>query len=801
VASSSSERLFDWPDIATTVSPFISQMAWFFRHLVPETFLAGVVWMFFRDFPRALVSEKQRRFANRMIYAAFSLGALLFILYAVPLALGDRVQLNTLVARISGSTQLGILDRYVWAAIVLLILPSLPFAVLKTRMADLQERRRVILFLGGLIVGCGPILLAVLAKGALPEFARFMNEPSNRWVENFVLRPLLVSVPITTACAVLVYHVMDVRLVLRAAIRYTFARTTVYAVAIAPFAAIAWYLYNHRGETVSGLFAGSRPLWFVLAAIGAITAVRLRDRALNSLDQRFFREQYDSEKILMELVERSRKAESIHELTELLGNEIDRALHLRSISVLISNRSLGILESPARLVRPLRMSSMLALMAGGQPEPMGVNLDDPDSALRRLAETEREWIADGAFRLLVPLLATDGTLIGLVALGEKKSELPFSREDRMLLTAIAGSAALTIENRLISSGGPGDTTAGVIHRNHAIEYETDAALECENCHRIQPQGEAICQCGGRLAVAPVPYVLLGKFRFEQRLGKGGMGVVYKAHDINLNRTVAIKTLPRVTPEYSSRLRHEARAMAAVLHPNLAQIFGAETWHGIPLLIVEFLSGGTLAERLKRARLPLKETLELGITLAKVLESMHSVGILHRDIKPSNIGYTSDGTPKLLDLGLAKIVLDSWTSGAITTADEVKSSADTQNGIQDLRSLTLPNQLVGTPAYLSPEAVAGKPPSSALDLWSLTVVLFEVMAGKHPMLGSNAQETLHRIRNGQAYDIREFSPDCTPEIAEFFANALSQNHRERPQSAAAFHDRLKCILDQVGPTKW
>ena len=133
-----------------------------------------------------------------------------------------------------------------------------------------------------------------------------------------------------------------------------------------------------------------------------------------------------------------------------------------------------------------------------------------------------------------------------------------------------------------------------------------------------------------------------------------MGVVYRAKDLTLGRAVALKTLPATSPEDSARLRREARAMAAITHPNLALIFGVETWQGTPILVIEYLAGSTLAERLPTGPMAWEEVLELSLVLASVLERVHGSGILHRDVKPSNIGFTEEDVPKLLDFGLVRI---------------------------------------------------------------------------------------------------------------------------------------------------
>src|SRR4029077_8507527 len=149
----------------------------------------------------------------------------------------------------------------------------------------------------------------------------------------------------------------------------------------------------------------------------------------------------------------------------------------------------------------------------------------------------------------------------------------------------------------------------------------------------------------RLETALVPYVIPGRFRFERRLGVGGMGVVYRGADLALGRPVAVKTLRRVSPEDAMRLRREARTAAGVSHPHLAAVHGMESWQGMPMLILELMEGGTLAQRIERGPLDQREAVELGIAMASALDYLHGADILHRDIKPSNIGFSRTGVPK------------------------------------------------------------------------------------------------------------------------------------------------------------
>jgi serine/threonine protein kinase len=272
----------------------------------------------------------------------------------------------------------------------------------------------------------------------------------------------------------------------------------------------------------------------------------------------------------------------------------------------------------------------------------------------------------------------------------------------------------------------------------------------------------------------VPRVLFGKFRFDQRIGRGGMGVVFRATDLALDRQVAVKMLPGATPEYSELLRLEARAMAAVAHRHLAVVYGVEAWHGQPLLICEYMEHGTLADRLVHGPMAADDVLTLGVSLGEALDVIHARRLLHRDIKPSNIGFDRTDLPKLLDFGLAQLV----------SATQLP---------KDLRPEI---RMAGTPLYMSPESVAGLPPTHAVDLWSLHVLLFEAMSGRHPFRGDSTERTLDAIATTPAPPLAAtggISADRTIRIASYFSKALSKNIAERPRSAADVVASLRSLM--------
>jgi serine/threonine-protein kinase len=375
-------------------------------------------------------------------------------------------------------------------------------------------------------------------------------------------------------------------------------------------------------------------------------------------------------------------------------------------------------------------------------------------------------------------LTSGREFVGAMVLGEKLSELPFSSEDHRLLAPVAAAVALRIENLRLRdahiAAAPIDSDA---LRSEPAE---EPAQVCVVCSFVASATALSCpRCPGSLTPIQLPLVLAGKFRLERELGRGGMGVVYLAIDTALERRVAIKTLPRVSVGESVRLRREARAMAAFTHPHLSLIFGIESWRGSPALVMEYLEGGTLADRLRRGLLTPEETAELARDLTGALALIHDEGLLHRDIKPSNIAFTRAGRPKLLDFGLAQMFVD--RAPALSSAARTPARAGIAPSVSDLTTVDRLG-VAGTPGYMAPEARAGLSLDGSADLWSLGVVLFECLTGERPFKGQPAQADL-------GLRIEERAPDCPKALRELVADLLALDKRKRPRSARAVLSRL------------
>jgi hypothetical protein len=533
-------------------------------------------------------------------------------------------------------------------------------------------------------------------------------------------------------------------------------------------------VYRRRNESVATLVSSPSAIYLVLLATGGSIALSRHRQLLTLIDHRYFREQYDARRILGRLVERCRTVTDARDLATILEAEIDRALHVDTIHVLLLDASYARFIAPTGGVRSLDAVSPLIERLSGGHDVLPVDFERDAALQGDIPDESVHWIVDGAFRLLVPLRNNKRDVIGIIALGEKRSELAFSREDHALLASVGQAAEMMIAYQ-------GSDTR---ETNSLASVADERASECTECGTVQPANVSACsRCGAMTTASALAHVVGGKFLVDERIGAGGMGVVYRAMDVNLGRTVAIKTLPYLTPGEAMRLRREARAVASVSHPNLALIFGAEVWRGQPMLIFEYLSGGTLADRLVHGPLSIVEVIELGIAMASVLDAIHSAGVLHRDIKPSNIGFASNGTPKLLDFGLARIM-------TAVTSDRPRSSMLGDGFARNqLSSVSLgPNSatdsaLQGTPRYMAPEAFLGLRPDPSFDLWSLCVVLYEASAGP-----SAVQSPFH----GSV--LLRFPPQSgdplPPTLADFFRRALSERREDRPRNAKELADSLR-----------
>jgi GAF domain-containing protein len=749
-----------------------------------ETFMPLFLWLFVRSFPRPALGQEDDRISVGIGVAA-GIGSLLF---AVNLAAGFW--------QLEGIPVPALLEPLVYdhaayyPTLMLLMLTALAWLVSRVRRAPRRERRRARLFVAAFVLAVVPIFAMSLLLTLFPPLMGALVESTAVYIVVFcALHLLFLSLPSTTAYAVLKHRVLDVRLIARRAVQHLLARGTVTALALAPLLGVGLYLYAHRSESLGELLSGGRLLLMVLAAGVGLAAFSFRQPLLDAVDRRFFRERYDARRLLTELSARIRDARDPLDMAYLVVSGVDRALHLTTATLLVEDVARGQLVDPQNRAGALDVSSPLPLLAAATRAPLEVDLTNRHGAARRLPREVRHYLVDAGFQLVVPLAASDGHLVGLLALGEKRSGLPFLKEDLSLLQAVADAAALGLELfQVRAQHGEAPPTPWATEPAARVH-----ARECLQCGRIQPPAAERCpDCRRILTLSTVPFLLPGRFRFEERVGAGGMGVVYRATDLALGRPVAIKTLRTVSPEHALRLRREARTTASVSHPNLAFVYGLETWHGTPMLVLEFLEGGTLSQRLREGS-PLEpvEVAELGLAMARGLAHLHREDVLHRDVKPSNIGYGRDGTPKLMDFGIARLATDHRLERSGAPVSGADASLPPTSIWNDPSTLTTEHQIVGTLSYVPPEVLEGDDPSPAGDLWGLALVLYEALTGKKaypPRDGSI--ELMERILREPVADVRTLRPDTPDALVKVLAKALARNPEERYADALEMEDDLK-----------
>jgi eukaryotic-like serine/threonine-protein kinase len=276
---------------------------------------------------------------------------------------------------------------------------------------------------------------------------------------------------------------------------------------------------------------------------------------------------------------------------------------------------------------------------------------------------------------------------------------------------------------------------------------------------------------------------ISHYRILEKLGSGGMGVVYKAEDVRLDRTVALKFLPDdFTADQGAlgRFQREARAASALNHPNICTVYDIGEADGHPFIAMEYLEGQALHQLIASKPLTLGEVTDVAIQVADALQAAHSKGVVHRDIKPANIFITNSGQVKVMDFGVAK-----YAKGH--NAEEQRSAAETAAMSEQL--LSTPGSAVGTVAYMSPEQARGEIVDARTDVWSLGVVLYEMLAGQRPFRGDHMAAILHSILDEKPKRLRTFRADVPPELEHIAGRALEKDRESRYSSAAELRGDL------------
>jgi len=280
-------------------------------------------------------------------------------------------------------------------------------------------------------------------------------------------------------------------------------------------------------------------------------------------------------------------------------------------------------------------------------------------------------------------------------------------------------------------------------------------------------------------MALAPGTRLSQYEILAPLGAGSMGEVYRARDTRLERAVAIKVLPELVltaPERLQRFEVEAKAAAALNHPNILAVYQMGTYAGVPYLVSELLEGKTLAETVRRGPLPLRKAIDYGVQIAHGLAAAHEKGIIHRDLKPDNLFVTKEGRVKILDFGLAKVVPPN---------DVVANPAPT---------LTLPGVAMGTVGYMSPEQVRGLETDHRTDIFAFGAILYEMVMGKRTFERKTSADTMSAILNEDPVPISDLAPETPVALQRVVLRCLEKSVEQRFQSASDLAFALEALSD-------
>ena len=722
-----------------------------FPYVYPFLFAPAFLWAFARECPRVHRGTRLDDLARRMVPISVLVGCLLWvgIVTWLVLARAGRVPLAVSWAVFDG----------MFVVLNMLSLGAVVVVVLRAHTAPADETRRVVLFSIGFLLYVGLMAAYNVVEAFTPE----------HWLSNYrwspgiaVLQLLRFPGLLLLWYAVLAARVPHVREVVRAPLGRLLMRGWLLGIAAAcPAAALVWLLANRSEQTLGAVAAD--PAVQSLGALSAflLMAAAARGRLLVRLDAWLYPDTADQRQALADAAAALAKVGRIAAVCRIVQRTAKRGcgtpvtLLLRTAAAAEADG----LDDPDGDMAPLASASPIVSMLETAGGVLRVHPQDEASYFDLLPHDDMRWVVESGADVIVPVPGPGAELLGVLVAGRRLDGRLARPVDLPFLEALAAAAGLAGERVLaMRTGG-------------ARSADAPPAHECPACGCVAETGEpAACDCGAAYVETEGPKLLAGKYRLARRLGKGGMGAVYLARDLRLERDVAIKTL---TGESVLRLmgsKPEAWAMATVTHPAVAQIHGIESWRGRPFLVVEFLPRGTLADRLRRGPLPAARALDIAALLADALAALHEAGYLHGDVKPSNVGFAADGSPKLLDFGLAREANDATSGG-------------------------------GTARYLSPEVLSGRPAEEADDVWSLCVMLYEMVSGEHPFAGGVAGEVKDRIRRRRLGSRAPAAAGSAPAAAvvAFAAMLLTARRSVRPATASAFADALRSMPPGDLPT--
>lgn len=654
------------------------------------------------------------------------------------------------------------------------------------RVKEPDQRRRIQWVIYGSIAGIVPGLLH-LASQILLNFVAV--NPQSKWktylVTNTIGNFMTVAIPLSVGYAVLKHRAFDVNVVIRRGLQHLFAKQVLRVILALPVAGLVYTFIANRNLPLTAILTGNPFLLLLIAA--AALSLKFRRQLTRWIDRRFFREAYSQEQILLNLIEKIKELDSMPELSRLVSKEVESALHPERVHVFYrgdEKRDLTLGYSSSGQSGELRIAEESDLLQWMRRQRGAQEFPPPPH--NSLSEEACAWLGQLEVNLIVPMGGADGRLTGLLLLGEKKSEEPYTKNDRQLLEAIASQMAVVYENVWLKEQAVREQKIKHEVLARFEEREINLVKECPVCGACYDSASTVCaRDQHELTLSlPVERTIDQKYRLDRMIGRGGMGAVYEATDLRLNRNVAIKImLGSMFGDRTAlrRFEREAQASARLNHANIITVYdyGSIRTEGA-YLVMELIRGSTLRSELTRLGQLDSQTAAGWFTqLLDGVEAAHQAGVIHRDLKPENVLILAQaagrGQIKVLDFGLARI-----------------SQLDPSNP----QSLTTPGTVMGTFAYMSPEQILGEEVDERGDIFALGVMVVEALTGSRPFVGRTSAELIASIVGlpfhlaGEAAEVKQ--------LDSVLQNCLAKDRKQRFVSVAAMQEELIPAIRQCPP---
>nr|MBA2305802.1 protein kinase [Acidobacteriota bacterium] len=597
----------------------------------PDAFLPAFMWQFAREFPAVNRFSVVDRVFALATFASLVISSALFLANLASLLYGAPPGWFAALLRFPGT------GTWFWNIVFGAAIPALGVILWRARSAGIEENARVRLFLYAIAAALAPVATMVIAEGVSPGFAAVIDTPRGQFWGGLIIYPPLLALPVLTAYAIGAGDVLYIRVSVQQGLRYLLTKWLMGAAVGAAGLSALIYVYRHRDLSVVALLAAPAARAILALNIAGVILLACRARVLRALDRWARPGDQEASAMFASLGERMKNSRTPLEIAEALADGAETMLRTSTEVLLLKNEVLW----PVRPETPRPPAdSLIPVLVSGTDGACFVEDGHPQSYYGLLSEEDRTWIDRQRIALVVPVLSGrhHGGPRALVCVRHRRSALPFSSSDIRFLRATAASAALAYDA----------LHADVSHAGAPFSEDgQELAFECVKCGVVAAWSRRTdsCACGGCWRQASLPVDLLGRFTVDRFIGAGGMGAVYLGTDRILGRRIALKTLTRLSGPAAERLIVEARTMAALSHSQIGVLYGTEVWRSTPVLILEYLPAGTLADALRNGPLAIDRVIPLVLQLSAALEHLHRSGVYHGDIKPSNIAFTETGVPK------------------------------------------------------------------------------------------------------------------------------------------------------------